>query len=232
MKGRGVDGWSARGYMLSGFSCVLLLVGGLGGWSATARLEGAVVSRGQVRVETRRQVVQHPDGGVIGAILVREGDIVAPGDVLVRLDGTVLQSEIALLESELYEVMARRARLEAEQVGRSELVFDPDLVEAAGTSPQIRAQMDGQLELSAARLGTFTLGKFENRKVHATIARKPTMMPVKPIPSMTMPSTEAATMIAAIDPTISLMRVFRFCRRKSAEPRPIGGCRRRPPSRW
>lgn len=151
---RNSDRWSARGYVLFGLFCVLLLGGGLGGWSATAELQGAVISKGQLRVETRRQVVQHPDGGVVGEILVREGDVVAPGDILVRLDGVLLQSEIAVLESELYEVMARRARLKAEEAGRDDLAFDPELLEAAKTNAEIQSLMDGQRELFEARLGT------------------------------------------------------------------------------
>jgi multidrug efflux pump subunit AcrA (membrane-fusion protein) len=60
------DGWGAGGYIRFGTFCVLLLAGGLGGWAATAKLKGAVVSSGHLRVESQRQVVQHPDGGVVG----------------------------------------------------------------------------------------------------------------------------------------------------------------------
>ncbi len=95
------DGWGAGGYIRFGIFCVALLAGGLGGWAATAKLKGAVISSGHLRVESQRQVVQHLDGGVVGAILVREGDLVGAGEVLIRLGGTTLRSELAVLESQL-----------------------------------------------------------------------------------------------------------------------------------
>lgn len=148
------DGWSAGGYIRLGVFCVILLGAGLGGWAATAKLEGAVIAPGKLQVEGRRQVVQHPDGGVVGEILVREGDVVAAGDVLIRLDDTSLRSELAVLESQLYELMARRGRLEAEQADRETISFDPDLVEAAQANPEVRALLDGQQRLFEARKGT------------------------------------------------------------------------------
>ena len=57
-----------------------------GTWAATATLSGAVIARGQLRVESNKQVVQHPDGGVVGKINVQDGDIVEAGEVLCRLD--------------------------------------------------------------------------------------------------------------------------------------------------
>ncbi len=76
------DGWGAGGYIRFGIFCVALLAGGLGGWAATAKLKGAVISSGHLRVESQRQVVQHLDGGIVGEILVREGDLVGAGEVL------------------------------------------------------------------------------------------------------------------------------------------------------
>ncbi len=148
------DGWSARGYIRFGIFCVILLGAGLGGWAATASLQGAVIAPGQMEVENRRQVVQHPDGGVVGEILVREGDLVEAGEVLVRLDGSTLRSELAVLESQLYELMARRGRLQAEQADRDEISFDPELVEVAATDPEVRSLLEGQRALFEARLGT------------------------------------------------------------------------------
>jgi HlyD family secretion protein len=151
---RASDGWNAGSYIRFGVFCLLLLVGGLGGWAATAELRGAVVSGGRLRVESQRQVVQHPDGGVVGEILVHEGDVVHAGDVLVRLDGTKLRSEMAVLESQLYELMARRGRLVAEQTDRDSIAFDPDLLRAAEQNPEVQALIDGQQALFDARLKT------------------------------------------------------------------------------
>lgn len=145
------DGWGARGFIRFGLVCVLLLGGGFGTWAATAKLSGAVIATGQLRVETNRQVVQHPDGGVVGEILVREGDTVEGGDVLLRLDDTLLRSELAALEGQLYEIMARRGRLEAAQIDSGTVEFDSELVEAAATDPEVDKLIEGQRALFHAK---------------------------------------------------------------------------------
>ena len=151
---RPTDGWGAGSYIRLGLFFVILLGAGLGGWAATANLQGAVIASGQLQVENRRQVVQHPDGGVVGEIRVREGDLVAAGDVLIRLDGTKERSELAVLESQLYELMARRGRLAAEQADREAVAFDPELVEAAAADAEVRSLLEGQRALFEARRGT------------------------------------------------------------------------------
>lgn len=145
------DGWGARGFIVFGVACVALLAGGLGTWAATATLSGAVIAPGQLRVESNRQVVQHPDGGVVGQILVGDGDMVEAGDVLLRLDDTLLRSEISAMESQLYEIMARRGRLEAEQSAGEVLEFDPELLEAAAQNPQVAKLIEGQRSLFLAK---------------------------------------------------------------------------------
>lgn len=150
------DGWSASGYIRFGVICVVLLVGGLGGWAATAKLAGAVIASGQLRVEAQRQVVQHIDGGVVGEILVKNGDVVRAGDVLIRLDATTLRSELAVLESQLFEIMARRARLLAEQAEQAKIRFPDELVEIAGDREDVRTLVDGQQTLFDARRQTLT----------------------------------------------------------------------------
>ncbi|HUF87708.1 MAG TPA: HlyD family type I secretion periplasmic adaptor subunit [Thermohalobaculum sp.] len=148
------DGWSAGSYIRLGLFCVVVLGAGLGGWAATANLHGAVISTGQLGVENRRQVVQHPDGGVVSEILVREGDLIEAGAVLIRLDGSRLASELTVLESQLYELMARRGRLEAEQAERDRIAFDPELLAAVRIDPRLRSLIDGQQALFEARIST------------------------------------------------------------------------------
>lgn len=145
------DGWSARGFILFGFVCIVLLAGGLGIWGASAMLSGAVIASGQLQVESNRQVVQHPDGGVVGEILVRDGDIVEGGEVLLRLDDALLRSEIAAMESQLYELIARRGRLEAAQMDADRIEFDPELFEVAARNPDVARLVEGQRALFAAR---------------------------------------------------------------------------------
>ncbi|MEM6972545.1 MAG: HlyD family type I secretion periplasmic adaptor subunit [Pseudomonadota bacterium] len=145
------DGWAGRGFAMFGLICVLLLAGGFGGWAATATIAGAVVSQGQLRVESQRQIVQHPEGGVVGNIMVREGDVADAGEVLVELDGTRLNSELAALEGQLFEIVARRGRLMAEQAERDSITFDSELLEVASENPTVSDLVDGQRTLFEAR---------------------------------------------------------------------------------
>ncbi|KMW60608.1 Type I secretion membrane fusion protein, HlyD family [Candidatus Rhodobacter oscarellae] len=143
--------FTARGYMILGILGLLVLVGGFGGWAVLANISGAIVASGQVEVDQNRQVVQHPDGGVVAEILVDEGDLVAEGEVLLRLDAVALRSDLAIVESQLFEFMARRARLEAERDGQTGIAFDAELVKEASTRPQLQDLIDGQQRLFGAR---------------------------------------------------------------------------------
>jgi HlyD family secretion protein len=129
--------WSARGALILGAVACVVLIGGFGIWSVTARIEGAVVAPGTVEIDARRQVVQHPDGGAVADILVREGDTVAAGQVLARLDPDELLSALTIIELQILELRARRARLEAERDGLAELRFSEDLLDAAIRQPGI-----------------------------------------------------------------------------------------------
>ena len=140
--------WSTRGPMTAGLLALVLLVGGFGTWAVMAQITGAVITSGQIEVDRNRQVIQHPDGGVVAEILVDEGDTVAAGDQLIKLDATTLQSELAIVEGQLFELMARRGRLEAERDGIETLTFDPILM-AAPTGSEL---MEGQRRLFDARL--------------------------------------------------------------------------------
>lgn len=66
--------WSARRHMAVGIIALIVLVGGFGSWAVLAQINGAVITSGQIEVDRNRQVVQHPDGGVVQEILVDEGD--------------------------------------------------------------------------------------------------------------------------------------------------------------
>ena len=142
---------SARGPLVLGFLGLLALVGGFGTWGVMATLSGAVIASGQVEVDQNRQAVQHLDGGTVAEVMVREGDAVGQGALLIRLDPTILTSELAIVEGQLFELMARRGRLEAERDGLPEIAFDPELVEVAAARPEVAAQMEGQARLRDTR---------------------------------------------------------------------------------
>lgn len=143
--------WPVRGAMVAGVLGIAILVGGFGSWSVLSTIAGAVVAPGQIEVDQNRQVVQHIDGGVVADILVDEGDLVAAGDVLLRLDSTDLRSQLVITEGQLFEMMARRGRLEAERDEVEELTFDPELVRLAAERPEVHALVEGQVRLFEAR---------------------------------------------------------------------------------
>jgi HlyD family type I secretion membrane fusion protein len=143
--------WSARLPLTVGFAAIALLLGGLGAWSVTTEISGAVVARGVVQVDGDRQVIQHPDGGVVGEILARDGDMVDEGQILVRLDGTFLRSERAIVERQLAEIHVRRARLEAERDAADAPDFSRIPAFALVEAEAIAGQIDGQQSLFDAR---------------------------------------------------------------------------------
>lgn len=151
-----VRSWSAWSPLIWGMLTLVLLVGGLGAWSVFTTISGAVIAPGQIEVAQNRQVVQHPDGGVVAQINVAEGSTVTAGDVLIRLDGTLLLSEAAIVENQLLEIQARRARLEAERDGLAKVVFPPDLLRAASERPEVAELSDGQIKLFEVRRETLT----------------------------------------------------------------------------
>jgi HlyD family secretion protein len=129
---QGATADSIRHHIMIGFGALALLVGGAGGWAATTELSGAVVASGLLVVESDSKKVQHPTGGVIGEILVHEGEVVKAGDVLVRLDETVTRANLAIIVKSLNENSARRARLEAEREGADTIAFPPELIAQQG----------------------------------------------------------------------------------------------------
>jgi HlyD family secretion protein len=134
--------------MTLGLLALVVLVGGFGTWAVMAQITGAVITSGQIEVDRNRQVIQHLDGGVVDAILVQEGDTVTKGDTLIRLDASLLSSELAIVEGQLFEIIARRGRLEAERDGAGDIQFDLILAEV----PQGQELIAGQTHLFEARL--------------------------------------------------------------------------------
>lgn len=150
----GAAGWNALRPLVAGIVAALLLVVGFGGWAATATLSGAVVVSGHIEVEHNLQVVQHPDGGVVEAVLVSEGEGVRAGQVLMRLEGALLESDLAIVDSQYFEALARQARLNAEREGLETPRFPPLLLAAMTSRADAREIAEGQRRLFEARRGT------------------------------------------------------------------------------
>lgn len=146
--------WSATGFIAFGALIVLGLAGGVGAWSAVAKIAGAVIAPGELRVEGERKTVQHLEGGVISEILVKDGDTVSAGDILMRLDDTTLSAQIEVIEGQLDELNARKFRLEAEMSDAYFVTPDATFEQRMAERPSARKLFEGQLTLFYARRET------------------------------------------------------------------------------
>ena len=142
--------WSARKPMIVGLLALVILLGGFGTWAAMANISGAIIAGGRIEVDRNRQIVQHPDGGVVVEINVDEGAVVSSGDVLIRLDDTLLKSDLVITEGQLWEAMARRARLQAERDGATTIEY-PELLTSVADRPTVADIIAGQSRLFEAR---------------------------------------------------------------------------------
>lgn len=137
-------------FIVAGGLVIVLFFGGFGAWASLAPLASAAIAQGTVRAEGNRKTVQHLEGGIIGELLVREGDRVAAGQTLIRLDTTAAQSRFEAVrhQRDLYE--ASQARLLAEQAHAGRLVFPADL-EARRGAPRVATLLANQEEIFATR---------------------------------------------------------------------------------
>ena len=107
---------------------ILLLVGGFGGWAASAQLTSAVIAQGTLVVAQNVKKIQHREGGIVRKINVANGDKVAAGDVLVVLDDTQVKAALGVLKSQIAELSGRQARLMAERDGKVMINFPKSLL--------------------------------------------------------------------------------------------------------
>jgi HlyD family secretion protein len=145
------NNWSVKGEIIFGLLILVLLFGGFATWATTTQIAGAILASGRIEVDRNRQVVQHEKGGVVAAILVDEGETVAAGDVLIRLAPQALASRLAIVEGQLFELMARRGRLEAQRDETATIQFEDELLELGQANPNLQELMDGQGNLFRVR---------------------------------------------------------------------------------
>ena len=144
---------SLRRLVLAALAVVVLGFGGLVGWAVVARLDGAVPASGSLVTQTRRKTVSLLESGILRTLEVREGDEVAAGQVLLRLDDTQARAALGQARARLYGAMARATRLRAELADLAAVTFAPDLLEAA-RDPALAALVDAEAQLFAARRET------------------------------------------------------------------------------
>lgn len=146
---------SFGGPVLLGLVALVGLFLGFGAWAILARLEGAVILTGQIVVEDHRQMIQHPDGGLVAEVFVREGSRVAAGDPLLRLEAPELVLQLRNLDRRLVGLSARAARLIAERDAAKTVSFSDGLLASAALTPDAMAEVDGQSRHFDLRLALF-----------------------------------------------------------------------------
>ena len=154
---------SIKQHVIAGLVIVIVLAGGVGGWAGSMTLSGALIAQGSIVVDSNVKKVQHPTGGIVGELRVRDGDRVKQGDVVVRLDDTVTRANLAIVTKGLDELYARKARLESERDGATGLTFPIDLL-ARANDPDIAAIIDGERKLFQLRNSARTGQKAQLRQ--------------------------------------------------------------------
>ena len=142
---------SLRPWLVAGFLVILLIFGGGGAWALFARIAGAIIAAGQISPESGVRTVQHPEGGIVKEIRVRDGAAVERGQVLILLDDKTLRTQRDVARNRLDNVLLDMARLEAESSGASELRFPEELMKRAAKEQRIREAMRIQKALFVSR---------------------------------------------------------------------------------
>lgn len=148
--GGGADFRQANRLIRAGGLIVLGFFGFLGGWAALSPIESAAITFGVVGADGNRKAVQHLDGGIVEAILVKEGDLVAAGQEVIRLDQLQAKAAVEIHNATVVTQSAILARLEAESMGREAIAFS-DTLTARRAEPEIAPLLASQTQLFAAR---------------------------------------------------------------------------------
>ena len=141
---------SSRRLMITGSLSLIAGLGAMGAWAFYAPLKTAALANGFVKVAGERKTVQHLEGGIVREILVREGETISKGQVLMRLVDVTARARRALLMVEHDALMAEGARLEAERDDRRLLVF-PDALTSRQHDDAVARLMAGELQLFRSR---------------------------------------------------------------------------------
>jgi HlyD family secretion protein len=163
---------SIRRHLVAGAALCLLLVIGIGGWATATNLAGAVVASGMFVVDSYVKKVQPPTGGIVSELLVREGQRVRAGDIILRLDATKTRTNLAIVTKHLDELLSRQARLEAERDDRDQIAYPEPLI-ARLEDPVVAAAVNSERSLFEFRRNPSLVKKrnFVNVLVNSSMNR-------------------------------------------------------------
>jgi HlyD family secretion protein len=162
---------SIKWHLAAGVTMTALLVCGFGGWAATTELAGAVIASGQLVVDSNIKKLQHSTGGIVSELLVREGDRVTAGQVVIRLDETQTRANFEMVLKSLDELVARQAREQSEQDGDDQVSFPADLL-ARLRNPKVSSMVEGERKLFEMRKAARTGQKSQLRAQIAEIEQQ------------------------------------------------------------
>jgi HlyD family secretion protein len=145
---------SLRRLVIASVAVIAIGFGGFFGWAMTARLDSAVPAMGSIVVESKRKSLSIIDPGLLAELKVTEGERVAAGQVLMRLDDTQARAQLGSLEAQHWSAIARIARLRAEQAGEHALSFPAEL-ETARDDPRVAALLDNERRVMTDRWTAF-----------------------------------------------------------------------------
>ena len=139
-----------------GNTIILVFVVVFGGWGYFAPLDGGAVAPGVINPDSGKKTIQHLEGGIIAEMRVREGEAVTVGQPLVVLESTQARAAYDSLVQQRWALLARKARLEAESAGQSQIDLPPELI---STDRRIRSVVEAQQEVFDARSLTYATRK-------------------------------------------------------------------------
>jgi epimerase transport system membrane fusion protein len=144
-----------------GLIIVGVTFGIFGVWAFIAPLQSAALAPGTVMVKGSSKNIEHFEGGIVAELLVREGDTVAQGDLLIRLEDTQARAQLEISLTQYFAIKAREARLQAERDGLDAVAYPPFIAESDDPRAYEVIQSQDQLFMAArnARLGQIQMLK-------------------------------------------------------------------------
>jgi len=188
----------ARPLLAMGSWIMIILFGFIGGWAAFVPLDTGAVAPGKVVVDSNSKVIQHLEGGIIKEILVKEGQRVKAGDVLVRLDSTNAEARNEQLRGQWLTAKATEARLLAERDAAANVEFPEEITTLEATDEKIAKGLDAQRRLFKTRR--------ENMQGEESVMRQKIRQSDEEINGLRQQVSSAAQQIALLDEEISVVQ--------------------------